>query len=488
MKLSMRTELELLSESDLEKLFHDALRVWREVPFRVQGTNEFFDYLSDYGCKIDGELVRFPEPVIDRVLARINAEKRRRTEQRNRQESRRPESGFSMFTHGQALHCCDLERNDIRPATERDLIEWCHAVDALGNIDRSHPTFIPADVPPGSRDFHAFATIILNSRKPHRVSVYSARMLPFFIEASKIVRGSLEGVRRNHVFATKCWINSPFMITRENIDIAMGARRLLGAPIVFGHMPVAGAATPITLAGSLVQNTAESLALNTMCLAIDDSTCAIRSTAGIMDMRDSCQRQSGPDFALQHLAGKQMNAYLFGDPVDCLIVGQGVAAQTVSPQSMHEKALTTAVGVTSGQRTMGIGSLAFSDVGSPVQLLLDHELGQYYERLFRDVSVDDEHIGLETILQTAPRGAHFLESEQTARFFREECWLPDFVDNRLPLAWMENPSDMIDRARNRARELFLTAENQCPLSEDQRQQIESLIAEADAAVSGKTAR
>ncbi len=47
---------------------------------------------------------------------------------------------------------------------------------------RTHPTFIPTDVARGAADFHTFATIILHSRRPHRVSVYSARMVPLFVE------------------------------------------------------------------------------------------------------------------------------------------------------------------------------------------------------------------------------------------------------------------------------------------------------------------
>jgi len=36
-------------------------------------------------------------------------------------------------------------------------------------------------------DFHAYATILLIRRQPHRVSAYNAQMLPFFIEASEVV-------------------------------------------------------------------------------------------------------------------------------------------------------------------------------------------------------------------------------------------------------------------------------------------------------------
>ena len=485
MRLRMRMDVELLDESQLEQVFQQALAVWRDVRFRVQGTDEFFSYLADYGCDICGEDVRFPQPVIDKVLARVREHKRAWMEAHGDEPPPWPRGELRMFTHGQALHICDAETNELRPCTEADLVSWCHLVDRLGVEQRSHPTFIPQDVPRGSADLHAYATIMLNSRRPHRVSVYSAKMLPFFIEASRIAQGSLDAVKRDPVFAAKCWVTSPFKITRENVEIAMDARRLLGTPIVFGIMPVAGASTPITVAGALVQNTAESLALCAMRLAIDGVPRGVTATAAIMDMRDAVHRQSGPDLLLHVVAGQQMNAYLFGGRPGMPVSYTGVSAQVVSPQSVYEKGQAAALSIAAGGRSLGIGCLAVSDVGSPVQLLLDHEMGLAFGRLLREVAIDDEHMGLDTIIETASRGAYFLETDHTARFFREECWLPAFMDHRAPLAWARDPADMVERARARTLAMMREPENQCPLSEPDRKAIRQLVAEADVLVAAE---
>jgi trimethylamine:corrinoid methyltransferase-like protein len=93
------------------------------------------------------------------------------------------------------------------------------------------------------------------------------------------------------------------MLTRENIDIAMEARRLLGIPVTFGQMPVAGGAGPVTVAGSLVQNTAESLAICAMRLAIENMVQPLKSTSAVIDMKHLSHRQSGPDMLLHIIAG-----------------------------------------------------------------------------------------------------------------------------------------------------------------------------------------
>jgi len=468
-------------------MLQKALVVLRQTRFRVQGTDEFFDCLTSYGCTVDGELVRFPEPVIDRVMARCAEERRTwRARRRGGDGVQDPAaSHITLFTHGQALHICDLETNRLRSATEEDLARWCHVVDAMGIQSRSHPTFIPTDVPVETADLHAFVTIALNSGRPHPVSVYGARMLPFLIEACRIVKRSLEAVREDPGFFTKAWVTSPFMLDRENLEIGMEARRHLGVPLTFGHMPVAGASAPVTVAGALVQSTAESLALSAMRLAVEDLPQPVAGAQAVTDMRQGCSRQIGPDMILHRLAGQEMDDYLYRGEVVSGSRGWGwcgAGAATASVQSVCEKALGVAFGAATGARSFGVGCLAFSDVGSPVHLVIDSELVQFFRDLFRDVSMDDEHIGLDTILETGSEGGKYLQTLHTAQFFREASWLPALFDFRAFMAWAGDPGDMIARAQEQARELYARAENQCPLTDGQKSALRRLTKEADGSV------
>ena len=487
MRLSIQYDLRLFEEAQLEEMLQKALVVLRKTPFRVQGTDEFFDYLTSYGCTVDGELVRFPEPVIDRVMARCAEERRAWQEDRRQEEkaSKPVSSDITVFTHGQALHICDLETNRLRPATEEDLAQWCHVVDAMGIPSRSHPTFIPSDAPVETADLHAFVTIALNSGRVYPVSVYGARMLPFFIEACRIVKGSLEAVQETPGFFTKAWVTSPFMLDRENLEIGMEARRLLGVPLTLGHMPVAGASAPVTIAGALVQCTAESLALSAMRLAVEDLPQPVVSAEAVTDMRQGCSRQVGPDMILHRIAGQEMHDYLYRGEIVSGSRGWGwcgAGAATASVQSVCEKALGMTFGAVMGARSFGVGCLSFSDVGSPVHLVIDSELVRFFRDLFRDVSTDDEHIGLDTILETASEGGKYMQTLHTAQFFREASWLPALFDFRAFMAWAGDPGDMIDRAQEKARELYASAENQCPLTDGQKTALRELVEEADRAV------
>jgi trimethylamine--corrinoid protein Co-methyltransferase len=134
----------------------------------------------------------------------------------------------------------------------------------------------------------------------------------------------------------------------------------------------------------------------------------------------------------------------------------------------------------SGARTWGALALTgTTDVGSILQLLIDLEMVAYVERLLRGVDVDDERIGVEEIVQTAPRGAYFLGTGQTVEFFRDELWMPELMDRRAPMSWAQAPSDMVERAREKMKHVVASAENRSPLTSSQRQQIDEIVAEAD---------
>jgi trimethylamine--corrinoid protein Co-methyltransferase len=481
----IRSQIRLFDDATLQRLLDQALVVLREVPFRIQGTDEFFHLITAFGCRVDGERVRFPQSVIDRVLDRCAQSRQAAQASRPAEDPWEAAEPFSVFTHGQALHICDPETNLLRPAREQDLATWCHLVDALGIVRREHPTFIPTDVPVRTADLHAFVTIALNSSRLHRVSVYSADTLPYFIEAAEVAMGSLDAVRAAPPFATKAWVTSPFTLDRANIEVAMEARRLLGVRVTFGHMPVAGASTPVSVAGALVQNTAESLALSALSLAVNGTPQGITGSSAVTDMCEGFSRQLGPDWVLHTLAGAEMHDFLYrGYQTPHALGWYGSGAGTVSFQSVCEKGMGYALGAATGMRHFGVGCLGFSDVGSPVQLLIDLELVRHFQEMFREVSADEAHIGLPTILEVATSGGRYLGTDHTAALFREECWLPTFFTYRPFMAWQHAPPDMIAAASQRVQQLMRKAPNQCPLDDGQRAALRDVVRRADAALRG----
>lgn len=470
----------VLDEAEAAKLWEAALHVWARVPVRAGGCPEFREALAAFGCDVSGGHIGFPLAVREKVLARIDEARRQAGPWRPAEVS---SDALQYAASGQALYICDLESDKLRGATTEDLADWSRLCDVFyPGLHRAHPTFIPQDVPTGSCDVHAFATIILNSSRPWTVSVYTAAMLPYFIELQSLCDGGMEQARRDPAFVAKCWYNSPFMITDENIQIGMKARELLGRPFAINTMPVAGIATPATLAGAIVHITAEILGCNAITLALDDRLAGYCAGPLTFDMKTCIHTQTGPDVQLLRNACAQMGGYIFGGEYRS-VGGPSTAAKTPGAQSMMEKAIDTTWAICGGVRSFGsLGTLAFADVGSAVQLMLDLELMSHLERLLQGIAVDDERIAEDLICRVAPTGAQFLATEHTARFNREELWVPELMDRRVPMAWAMDPTDMVTNARDKARRLLKEAPNRCPLSREQRAEVARIVAAADAQV------
>ncbi len=484
MKLKTRA-IEILSEAEMDQIWNAALQVWPKVPLRASGNEEFTQAVSDFGCRIEGNHIWLPEPVREKVLDRIAKERARRGPPRPAEiENDR----IGRVTNGQAFFCCDLQTDEVRPSTTEDLAQWSRICDTYPDLQRAHPTFIPQDVPIGSCDVHTFATVILNSRQPCRVSVFDADMLPFFIQMQAVCDGGVEAVREAPVFNVTCYASSPSTISREAIEVAMRAREALGKPLAISAMPVVGSATPVTLAGSLAQSTAECLTMNALTLAVDDRLNGWMESPTVMDMRSGMAMISGPDFALARLAYAQMAAYVFGGTYS----GTG-SLSTTSPipgaQAAIEKSLDAMWGFCNGVRSFSsLGILGCSDAASVTQLMIDLEIVSHFERLARGLRVDEDRLATELIAEVAPKGAYFLGEPHTARHFREELWTPELMIRRSTMAWITDPVNMLDNARKMALQVAESAENQCPLDDSQRSQVTEILKEADAVARQKTSR
>jgi len=492
----------VLSAQDMQAIYDAAIRVLRRVPLRCQATDEFYGYLSEFGCQVDGETVRFPAHVVDKVVGLIAERRDQNLAARAGAGSTAPQaeaisgvdwggqgaepaepdipSTLSYSASGQAPYCCDIETGGLRLATVQDLADLSRVIDAIPNLGRGHPTFIPQDVSRATAELHAFATIILNASRPHTVSVYSARHIERFFDIERIARGGdAEAVRKSRAFVCKLWFTTPFMITRENVEVAMKARELFGQPIQLGVMPLAGSATPVTVAGCMVHQTAESLVCNIITLAVDGRLGGYHSGALATDMRTGAPTQSGPDVDLLQLGSAQMAEFCFGSRVG-VSRGPTTTAKVPGAQSMMEKSIATLYAILGGTRSFGsLAVLASADIGSIVQLMLDVEMMAYFQRLLDGVVVDAERLAEEVICEVAPTGARFLEHPHTVAHFREDAFSPELADRRVAGAWFDDPTTMLDRAVAKARRLVASAPNRCPLSAADQAAIRKILAAAD---------
>lgn len=466
-----------MDEDDLQAIVETGVRILRRVPMTIDGTDEFFDHLRAFGCTIDGDKVWCPDAVIDVVLDR--AAQAKRDAPPFDPADRPPMQGA---TSGQAMTIVDSDTGAWRPAMTEDLATFSRVVDAVG-LDRMHPTFLPQDAPLATRELHAFATIVLNSALPHRVSMYSHPMLPSYLNILETVcddrAAAIELAWK--LRPASIFVITPMAISRENVDIGMAWRRLTGQPLRLFSMPGPGMSTPITPAGSLALTTAECLACNAITLAVDDQVLGWSVGPVVFDMKSTAPTVWGPEYMVARAGGLLMAEHLFGAPPVGAIMGGGAAAAP-GAQSAMERALEMAVNFMAGARLQsGLSGLATMDAASTVQLMIDVELLSFFQHAHQGFTIDPEQLAEQLSIDLAANGAVFFDTDHTLDHYGETFWPAQLVNRSALGGWRQNPTDMIESARQRAIDLERNAENQCPLPADQRRDIERILDEADAA-------
>ncbi|MBN1352887.1 trimethylamine methyltransferase family protein [candidate division KSB1 bacterium] len=465
-------------ENDIEKIIQTALRILEKSEWTIDGTAQFMAYLDGFGCSINEKKVRFPQPVIDKTLARINAFKASQPPDSPLNEIR-ASTELLYSTSGQAIYTCDVETGALRAATTDDLADISRVINSYERLGRTHPTFIPQDAPLMTRELHAFITIMLNSDQPYRVSAFSPQIVPFFLEALAIYYGTREKAIEHLLLPCKVWVNTPFMLAAESIEAAMIVREWTGKPLTYNPMPVVGFATPVTPSGALALITAEVIGVNAISLAVDDCLCGWCASPLHFDMKSAIDVQWGPEVLIIGTAQTHIASHLFGTKPSVRLMAS-TRANVPGVQSMTERAFAVGMGLMAGIRNFGsLSTLANSDVGSIVQLVMDMELIEAAKYIVRGFDVVPEEMDADFIVETANKGARFMETDHTAAHYRKYQWFPELLDRQVPGAWKENPTDMLEKARQVALKKIRTAQNKCPLEPYQKKELMRLLNAAD---------
>lgn len=247
-------------------------------------------------------------------------------------------------------------------------------------------------------------------------------------------------------------------------------------------MVVGGATAPITLAGTLVVQTAENIAAGIVNKVITGNHGGYGGGTLILDMRTGAPAEGAPESLLLRLATAQIREHYTGSWMAS--IGGHVSAQVPGLQAGIERAIGILFGLLAGQRTFGaFGSLACGDVGSIVQLMIDLEIGECIKRMLKGITVDEETLAKNVIIE-AGIGANYLGNPHTVRNTRKEIWFPELMDRRTVASYINEPTSMLDRAREKARRLVRTAPNKSKLDETQIREINEVVERADREIAG----
>ena len=338
----------------------------------------------------------------------------------------------------------------------------------------------PHELDPSYRCVEVAATQLKTTTKPITLWFYDRGSARFLMELFAAMAGSTEELAKYPPTYAFLEPISPLRYDFNGIDLLFETCKA-PLPVSIGPMVQAGISGPVTLAGTVAQETAEVLAGICVVQLIREGTpVCFGGICHAFDMATTQLIFAGPEQGLMAVATTEMGKS-YGLPV---YINVGLTdSKCVDAQAGLECGAALLMGMLAGADIFGHMGIAGVDQASSLEMLVfQHEVIDYLERVMRSFSVDDEHLGLDVIDSVGPGGS-FIDQMHTAEHFRHELWMPKILDRQYWGQWEQGGRvDAAGRAKERLAELMASYEP-TPMGEDLAKEMDRIVSEARSSLS-----
>ncbi|HOX39141.1 MAG TPA: trimethylamine methyltransferase family protein [Candidatus Brocadiia bacterium] len=468
-------QLRFLGDDDIARIHRAVIRVMEEVGVRME-YRPALEAMADGGCRVDfaNNLVRVPESVLTKALSTAPSQ--------FTLAGQLPDCDVnvdleSVYTIGgsSALYVLDLDGNR-KPATLRDLVDLTRLQDALENLHIMHAIAIPQEIPQEGFDRILFANVVPNTSRNYYSQGQGAQSIRDQVEMASVILGSAGALKKRPIFTIVACMVSPLLHPGIRLEEVMECVKY-GIPVYIEVDAQAGGTTPITIAGTLVEECANVLTgvVLTQILA-PGHPCIFAIASGITDMMTGNYSGAAPETGIIHAATAQM-ARFYRLPFQG---GTGIDATLPDAQAGYERALQALVNALAGTNFihLSVGMMEQMLMASYEQCVIDNEIIGAAFRITRGLEVNDDAIALDVIREIGPASSDYLAHEHTLRHLRRTYWPPKVTNRHKWDQWMAGGGkDMRERARDAAREILNRPATQY-LSEGQKTELGRIAARA----------
>ena len=246
---------------------------------------------------------------------------------------------------------------------------------------------------------------------------FSLEAVPFMFELMVARVGSVEALRKRSLVIINPGTVSPFIMkTMDAEEILQACHH--GVPISSDGHAMAGFTSPITIAGSVLQNCAEVLAHVILCQVIKPGHPIMMTQFNVPgDMSDRLLHPGHPGG--QRRAFRRRAALQGGVRDSCLRMPHHDRHLRLRRPAVAEKALGGLMSIMAGMDIVyGVGRLGGASLASPAQLVIDNQLIALLKEYVGGVHVDDDYLAVDEILE-AGIGGSFVKSKHTLRHCRD---------------------------------------------------------------------
>jgi trimethylamine--corrinoid protein Co-methyltransferase len=349
-------------------------------------------------------------------------------------------SGFNVnFTPGSAaINLLDGVTQKFRKPTSTDYIEYAKLMGHMDHVASQSTAMVPCDVPERMSDSYRLFLSLLYCEKPVVTGTITVEAFEVMKNLQLAIRGSEAELKAKPLAVFSCCPTSPIKwsdVTSQNVvDCAR-----YGIPVEFISMPLSGFMAPVTLVGSLVLHTAETLSGVVISQVAKPGTPVLYGgSPAIFDVRYETTPMGAVETMMIDCAFNEIGKSL-GLPTQAYIALSD--AKALDAQAGLESGMGAVLAGLSGiNHVSGPGMLDFESCFSLEKLVCDNEICGSVLRLVQGVTPREDFPSLPRFQELLSEG-HLLISDHTRKYLKQEIHFPRLVIDRANQSrWQEEGS------------------------------------------------
>jgi trimethylamine--corrinoid protein Co-methyltransferase len=423
----MRPVLRFLEDRLIERIISEAREILGRLGVTIHNKS-ILSMLADHGATVDLEKhhVFFTDDIIDKALD--TAPGSFRLYDVFGEEAVDLSAYNVSFTPGSAaIYIQDIESRESRRATTADYIRYVKIVDQLEHIASQSTAMVPSDVHEKISDSYRLYLSLIFCRKPVVTGAFTVEAFNVMKDLQLAVRGTEEELKAKPLTVFSCCPTSPLKwsdVTSQNlVDCAR-----YHIPVEYIAMPLSGFVAPVTLVGTLVQHTAETLSgIAITQLTSPGAPALYGGSPAIFDIRYETTPMGAVETQMVDCAYNEIGKYL-GLPTQAYISLSD--AKQLDAQAGLESSMGATLAALSGiNNVSGPGMLDFENCFSLEKLVVDNEICGMVQRMIKGIEPKEDFPSMPRFEELL-KEQHLLISEHTRRYLREEHYFPGPVIER----------------------------------------------------------
>jgi len=459
-------KFKVLSKDDQERIYSAALEVLEQTGIRIP-VQEALSLLKEAGAQIERDIVHIPSRLVEEALRA--APKKISIYSRDGEPAMLLNTRNSYFGNGSdCVYILDSFTGERRQFTSEDVERAAVICDALANIDFVMPAGIISDKPVTVANLHAFQATTFNTSKPILFTALNRQGTKAIIKVASIVTGGEDELRKKPFIMHYIETTSPLSYAKDAAEMLLSSAEK-GVPIVCAPGPIAGASAPVTLAGILVLHLAESLSeLVIAQLKNEGAPAIIGGCPSIMDMKTAVSTYGGPEFYLLNAGLTELCHSL-----DLPMFGTAGCSDSkkVDSQAAIESAISAVTQALCGANLVhDVGYIDSGLTQSFDMMVMTNEVLGMVKRLKDGIKVDDDHLAVH-LIDKVGSGGNYLAEPHTAKYFKSEFWMPQFMNRQNHETWIKGGSRSLEELANEEVKSILSNHKVIPLEERAKEEI-----------------